>query len=626
MEIIRRLEHLIDRLMPPSMNGDPHDKKRVRMFLISHLFGPILSAPIPLFLYLYDPAPWPHVPILAAQIAAFWLFPIALRLWPAHYTTLALVSTFNLSSAILWGSYHYGGVSSPFLMWFLVVPLLAFFYLGSRTRTRVIIFAQIAIGLSAFYGAYLLENSFPSHIPIHQMVGIGVISAFSAATYVFVMASYYSSVVDSQSELLKEIDRHQNTMAMLVSAKNEAERANGAKSDFLAKMSHELRTPLNAVLGYSEILLEDAELEGRGEQIADLQKISAAGKHLLAMVNDILDISKIEAGKMELNLETVDLDRLIHEVEATGRPLAAKNANVFLVERDADLGSIRADATKLRQAVFNLLSNAAKFTQNGQITLSVQRVMKDDASWIEIAVTDTGVGISADQQSALFSNFSQANPAIAAKYGGTGLGLSLSQNLCRLMGGSISLSSEPGKGSRFTIHLPAERVVTAPEAAEDSDLQDAILDQQQRKAGFTGLTATPVDAQRAEKVLVVDDDHAFLEVAERLLLKEGFSPIATDAPESALQIARAVRPVAIFVDIVMPGLNGWDVLDTLKSDPVTASIPVIMLSVFDDRQKGRDSGAALMMMKPLDGTKLQAAMKTIREQGQHGVAAVTASG
>lgn len=613
MHFLRTLEAFIDWFVPADVKEDAHAKKRVRMFLISHICGPFLGAPIPIFLWIYDPNPSPQVPILAAQIGAFWLFPLALKIFPRHYTALAVISVFNLSSAILWGSYNYGGASSPFLMWFLVMPLLAFFYLGSSTATRVIIFAQIAVGLVAFYAAFRLENSFPSHIPIEAMVEIGIISAFCAATYVFLMASYYSSVVDSQSDLLREIDRHQQTMEMLTVAKDDAVRANGAKSDFLAKMSHELRTPLNAVLGYSEILLEDAELDGRGEQIADLQKISAAGKHLLAMVNDILDISKIEAGKMELNLETVDLDKLVHEVEATGRPLSAKNTNTFIVERSENLGSIRADVTKLRQAIFNLLSNAAKFTQNGQIKLAVRRELEAGAEWVVISVSDTGVGISKEQQASLFSNFSQANPSIAAKYGGTGLGLSLSQNLCRLMGGRIAIESEPGKGSCFTIHLPVNP--DGHVGGDDEDgLYEAMIDNRERRQGYTGLSSPVHGQQKQEKILLVDDDRAFLELAERLLLKEGYSPIATDAPESVLQIARTVRPTAIFVDILMPGLSGWDVLATLKSDPVTAAIPVVMLSVLDDPQKARDHGAEILMTKPLDTQKLRQALHAARQR------------
>lgn len=608
MTILQKLDGILDAFVPESFKTDTHAKKRVRMFLISHFCGPILGLPIPLFLWLNDPNPWPQVPILALQIAAFWLFPAMLKLWPKHYTALALISVLNLSSAILWGSYNYGGVSSPFLMWFLVMPLLAFFYLGSNARTRIIIFAQISLGLSAFYLAYK-NGSFPVNIPVENMVEVGIVSAFCAATYVFLMAAYYSSVVDSQSELLKEIDRHQSTMAMLTMAKDDAERANGAKSDFLAKMSHELRTPLNAVLGYSEILLEDAELEGRGEQIADLQKISGAGKHLLAMVNDILDISKIEAGKMELNLEPIDLERLVKEVEATARPLAAKNTNSFHIQRGENLGAVIADGTKLRQAIFNLLSNACKFTQNGRITLEVRRDHELNGDWISVSVSDTGVGISKEQQTALFSNFSQANPTIAAKFGGTGLGLSLSQNLVRLMGGNITVESDIGQGAKFTLRIPAKE---AQLAESDDALLEAVADAADRKEAYAGLSMPVQPTTKQDKILLVDDDIAFLDLAERLLLKEGLSPISTDAPQSALQIARTVRPAAIFVDVMMPGLNGWDVLATLQSDPATASIPVVMLSVLEDHEMAEAQNAAAFLTKPLDARKLHEVLELVR--------------
>ncbi len=198
MPLLQKFESFIDWFVPAQARGDAQLRNRIRMFLISHLLGPIIGLPIPIFLALYDPQPWPHVPILTAQIAAFWLFPLALKLFPNHYTMLALISVFNLSLAILWGSYNYGGASSPFLMWFLVMPLLAFFYLGSSTRIRVVVFAQIAVGLAVVLcGLSLAENSFPSHIPIANMVEVGIISAFCAATYVFLMAAYYSRVVDS---------------------------------------------------------------------------------------------------------------------------------------------------------------------------------------------------------------------------------------------------------------------------------------------------------------------------------------------------------------------------------------------------------------------------------------------
>lgn len=624
MDALRAFHHLVAWFTPQEMRSDLHVRKRVQMFVISHLFGPLIATPIPVTLWIADPQPMPHVPILAASIYGFWPFLGLLKLLPRAYVPIAMASVLNLVFCILWGAYHYGGASSPFLVWLVLVPLLGFMYLGSTWLARITVLSAIFGGLACLYGLYL-HGAFPNHIPVENMVVAGVLSALGANLYVFMMAAYYAVVVDSQSELMQEIERHQSTLRALTVAKNEAERANGAKSEFLAKMSHELRTPLNAVLGYSEILLEDAELDGRGEQIADLQKISGAGKHLLAMVNDILDISKIEAGKMVLHVERVDLDKLISDVEATARPLAAKNTNSFVVDAERPLGTVQADATKLRQAIFNLLSNAAKFTQNGQITLSVARRRIDGWEWMEIAVTDTGIGISPEQQRALFSNFSQANSKIAAVYGGTGLGLSLSQNLCRLMGGRIEVESALGKGARFAIHLPADVAPSAgaspvaspaPQVSREPTRNPPAAPEEDRPDAIGAPAMSDADSYTQHKgrnrLLVVDDDRNFLELAERLFSKHGYTPICTDAPQSALQIARTVKPDAIFLDILMPGFDGWDVLAALKADPITSDIPVFMISILSERSKALAAGADGIVMKPFDAAKVKAALSGIQ--------------
>jgi signal transduction histidine kinase len=228
------------------------------------------------------------------------------------------------------------------------------------------------------------------------------------------------------------------------------------KSEFLANMSHELRTPLNAIIGYSEMLQEEAEDLGYVDFTPDLQKINAAGKYLLALINDILDLSKIEAGRMDLYPETFDLATMLHDVETTVQPLAEKNANALVVQCIDTLGTMRTDLTKVRQALFNLLSNACKFTKRGTVTLVVTRQVEDGAEWITFRVSDTGIGMTPAQMAKLFQAFSQAEVSTARQFGGTGLGLAITKQFCQMMGGDITVESEVGKGSVFTIRLPAE--------------------------------------------------------------------------------------------------------------------------------------------------------------------------
>ena len=633
------LDAVIDWFMPDRFRGDVLSERRIRMFLISHIFGPIISHPITLGLMLFDTNPWPHVPILGASITAFWVFLFAVKYAPVKYETLALLSVQNLIFAILWGAYHYGGGSSPFLMWLLIVPLLAFFYLGSTPFTRLAVLAEIGLSMLAFYLAYV-SGGFPVHVPLENLATMGILSAVLASAYVFMMAIYYANIIDSQSGLMQEIARHRDTMGALTHAKEEAEAANGAKSEFLAKMSHELRTPLNAVIGYSEIMLEDAEIDGRGEQIADLQKISAAGKHLLSMVNDILDISKIEAGKMDIYLERMSIDRFVDEIEFTGRPMVVKNSNHFVVERGKDLGTVDADATKLRQAVLNLLSNAAKFTTNGRVTLSVDReTLEDGKDWIFIRVTDTGVGISEEGQKKLFANFQQANAAIAAKFGGTGLGLSLSQNLCKLMKGEITVSSKQGEGSIFTIQLPAiaegnvlERMTdrnrqqlaakapiqlasvaaspTAQSTAEDDD------DMSPEEMDMIQPAPMAHNPNRDQTVVIIDDDHSVLELAERVLTKEGFKTVLVDNAQVGLQIVRAKKPDFAILDIMLPGSDGWDLLKQIKNDRNCNSVKVFMLSVLDERKRANEEGADGFISKPLDRDRLIEALNQQEQQSK----------
>jgi len=291
-------------------------------------------------------------------------------------------------------------------------------------------------------------------LPVAAMQGLGLVSTTAAALYVTMMALYYAQIQASQGELESEMRQHMATAAALREATAEAERAGAAKADFLAKMSHELRTPLNAVIGYSQILLEDAEAEGDKASVADLAKIHGAGQHLLKLVNEILDLSKIEAGRMELDLEEIDMFDMLQEIAEGARTAAISNGNEFSSNISPHLGISLCDAGKFRNMVGQLLDNAAKFTSQGKIELIAKRIVDESGDLLVVDVVDTGIGIAPDQMTNLFEKFTVIDDSSTSKYGGTGLGLALSQRLCKLMGGGISVASHLGEGSRFTIRMP----------------------------------------------------------------------------------------------------------------------------------------------------------------------------
>jgi signal transduction histidine kinase len=372
--------------------------------------------------------------------------------WTGNLQGTALVTVELLAFASLFGAFFYGGVSSPFLPWLIVSLLLGFFYLAKSPSLVVVLFT---FNILAFCGAQLLWG-FPDIVSKEDLATVGWISILSATIYMSWMAIYYANMMSMSSEIERETESHRETALRLQEAKDAADAANRTKSIFLAKMSHELRTPLNAVIGFSEILLENAELDGNAEsKKTDLKRISAAGQHLLSLVTDVLDLSKIESNFIELKTEQFYLAEAIRGIVANAEPIVSKNGNKLIVRCADDLGIVSTDATKLRQATLNLLSNAAKFTKNGTITLSVYRRKSAAGDWIEIQVQDTGIGIAKSELSNLFQNFSQANRTTSTKYGGTGLGLALSQKLCGLMGGGIAVTSEIGRGSSFTIRVLA---------------------------------------------------------------------------------------------------------------------------------------------------------------------------
>jgi signal transduction histidine kinase/DNA-binding response OmpR family regulator len=398
-------------------------------------------------------------------------------------------------------------------------------------------------------------------------------------------------VAERTRELSKTLDHLAHATREAQEARAAAEEADRAKSQFLANMSHELRTPLNAIIGYSEMLQEEAQDLGQEGFTPDLQKINAAGKHLLALLNDILDLSKIEAGKMDLYLETFDLATMLQDVETTVQPLVEKNANTMVLRRPDNLGAMRADLTKVRQNLFNLLSNACKFTQQGSIALEVARKAVDGLEWVTFRVSDTGIGMTPEQMAKLFHPFTQADASTTRQYGGTGLGLAIAKHFCQMMGGDIAVESEPGKGSTFTMKLPAQ--------VRDRKAQPAPLVEPKSEAAPAGAGA----------VLVIDDDPAVRELLQRFLSREGMRVVSAAGGEEGLRLARELRPSVITLDVMMPGMDGWAVLTALQADAELADIPVIMLTIVDDKNLGYALGAADYLTKPVDRNRLVTILK-----------------
>jgi adenylate cyclase len=384
----------------------------------------------------------------------------------------------------------------------------------------------------------------------------------------------------------------------LEEARELSEVANRTKSQFLANMSHELRTPLNAIIGYSEILQEDAADNGQEQLVPDLKKIEGAGRHLLGLINDILDLSKVEAGKMDVFVEEIDISSLLDEVRSIITPLVAKNGNKLEVRVADHVGSMRSDRTKLKQCLLNVLSNASKFTQDGKLTVQVRRLVTD-GPMIQIMISDTGIGMNEEQIGRLFQAFSQADASTTKKFGGTGLGLAITRHFCRLLGGDISVASAPDIGSTFTIILPDQapepaRLTTAMEPARESP------------------RSNPVDAALpAVTVLVVDDDPAARDLLTTNLGREGYRTIQARGGDEALELARKSQPDAITLDVLMPKKDGWTVLAALKADPELRDIPVIMVTVAPDRGIGLSLGAAEVMTKPVDRGELTSLLRQL---------------
>ena len=376
----------------------------------------------------------------------------------------------------------------------------------------------------------------------------------------------------------------------------EIELASQHKSQFLANMSHELRTPMNAIIGVSEMLLEDAQDLGHDDQVEPLSRVLRAGRHLLALINGILDLSKIEAGKMDLDLATFAIEPLVRDVASTVGTIAEKNGNRLEVRCPSGLGVMHADEIRIRQALLNLASNAVKFTEGGLVTIAVGRESGDGGGTVVFSVADTGIGMTSEQIGRLFQDFSQADSSTTRRYGGTGLGLAISRRFCRMMGGDITVESVSGEGSVFTIRLPADVRGTA-----------AVPGRSEREE--SGVSRNMHDAGR--HILVVDDDPTVRELMVRHLTRKGFSVRTAADGTDALAQARRARPDAITLDVIMPGIDGWTVLAAIKGDPTLADIPVLLVTIEENRKRGYALGATEYLVKPVDRKRLVESLRSL---------------
>jgi len=362
-------------------------------------------------------------------------------------------------------------------------------------------------------------------------------------------------------------------VASLEEARDNAVEASKIKGEFVANMSHELRTPLNAIIGYSEMLLEDAEDLGEEMFVADLKKIEGAGKHLLALISDVLDLSKIEAGKMDLYEEEFLIAELVDDVAATVEGLIAKNSNAFVLQIPDTIGKMIADLTKTRQILFNFISNAAKFTEQGEITLEVKCQKGVLSDWIEFSVSDTGIGMTATQLDKLFEKFTQADSSTTRQYGGTGLGLALCWEFSHMMSGEVTVESVSDVGTTFTVRLPRKI------ASKRSEIVDG-------------------NQVSSDLVLVIDDDKVVHELLHRNLQRLGFKIESAFSGRDGIFQAERLRPAVIILDVLMSDMDGWDVLNVLNGHDELSGIPVIMLTMVDDKKRGYAMGVSGYLQKP----------------------------
>ena len=443
--------NFVDWFIPAEIRESETDRLMARTFVALHLVGPLMGHAVTYFLANTKAGTTWQFWVTEAMVASFWTIPLLVRAL-GSLRTPAMASVQLLVCLSLFGSFFFGGISSPFLPWFLIAMVLGFFYLANQAGGVLL---GVGVQLAAFFTARLLLGDFPELLEAESLKYANLISIVAALAYMTLLCLYYENVMRISTEMEAEAAEQRQKLVALSDAMEAAELASKRKSIFLAKMSHELRTPLNAVIGYTEILRETYEERPDGERkMADLDRIRTAGRHLLALVDDVIDLSSIEANRLELTVEPVAVSALVEDVVSTAAPLIHKRDNRLIVEMPEDLGTLELDALKLRQSMLNLLSNAAKFTTKGTITLTVLRNRSDSGEQLMIEVSDNGIGMTQEGVGRLFTDFSQAENDTSSKFGGTGLGLALTRRFCEMMGGEITVRSQRGIGSSFAIKIP----------------------------------------------------------------------------------------------------------------------------------------------------------------------------
>ncbi len=470
---------------------------------------------------------------------------------------------------------------------------------AAQTRQLTVLMFLVASIILSIFVAYLSHTLVR---PLRTIAHMATEIAVGRANYDALAEDHSSARLDAWDEtgrlqaalghmaarLDEQVYEVKEERGRALDAERLAKEASRAKSAFLASMSHELRTPMNAILGYSEMLIDDAEEEGKTEMVADLDRIHRAGAHLLALINGVLDLSKIEAGRMEIHNAPFEIEPMVDEVLSTVAPGATEKGLNVRADVDEAVDGMFSDVMRVRQCLLNLLSNAVKFTEQGGVTLTVRQ----QGDSMDFEVSDTGIGMTMEQQRRVFEEFSQADGTTTRRFGGTGLGLAITRRFAHMMGGEITVRSVPGSGSVFTLRLP----LTPPIERTASNCACA-------------------------SVLVIEDDPAVRQILIRSLEKEGFSPVSASTGEEGLRLAKELQPNAITLDVRLPGQDGWTVLAALKEDPDLRHIPVVMCTIVDERAKARELGAAEYLVKPIDREKLLSILEGYRSDAVRAAAA-----